>query len=178
MGARDEVVRDVIASLSQDRGDPEAWKRLYQTLWPFVYASAFRALGGSREWSQDAAQDVFLKLLRYADFEKLQDPAAFYAYVRAICLNVSRSYLKTVTHQRSLDEIPGLQSASDASHALSEFSRDLNEDEQELLQLLLEGFALSGIAGKLQVSYSAAAVRVHRLRLKLLELSGSAKSAR
>jgi DNA-directed RNA polymerase specialized sigma24 family protein len=43
----------------------------------------------------------------------------------------------------------------------------LNPEDQQLFRLLIEGYTLPEVSGRLKLSYSNAAVRLHRLRALL-----------
>ncbi|MDQ1405525.1 MAG: hypothetical protein QOG55_1154 [Acidobacteriaceae bacterium] len=43
----------------------------------------------------------------------------------------------------------------------------LNPDDQQLFRLLVEGYTLPEVSGRLNLSYTNAAVRLHRLRVLL-----------
>src|SRR5215467_4150923 len=83
----------VLVRLARQRRDQEAWGELYVRMWPFVLAQNYRCLGGRRDLAEDAAQDVFFRLIRYCAFEHLEDPVDFYAYLTVVCINVSKTYL-------------------------------------------------------------------------------------
>src|SRR5438105_1398660 len=108
-----------IETLAHSRDDERAWGMLFNNLWPLVFATSYRILRGNRDLAEDASQDVFLRILRYARFEDFIDnPEAFKSYVRTICKNVCISYLARLlrqpappsNQQEEIDKLPDKQS--------------------------------------------------------------------
>ena len=96
----------ILQALAAERRDETAWKDLYTVLWPFVLTTVFRRLRGLREVATDASQEVFLRIVHYCDFRGLQNPQVFRAYVRSMCINVSRTFLKQASkYGTDTDEI-------------------------------------------------------------------------
>ncbi len=170
-----------LARLAQSRADEEAWTSLYLAAWPLVMAINYRLLHGAREAAKDASQEVFLRLIRYGPMGELQEPEAFRSYLRMICRNVSRSYLRRL-QQRGETELaealslqPALAEAEIQSPAAEAETQELLDrllgvlapQDQKLVKLLALGYTLPEIAKITHLSYSNVAVRLHRLRKKL-----------
>jgi DNA-directed RNA polymerase specialized sigma24 family protein len=68
-----------------------------------------------------------------------------------------------------LDSLTG-PSIEDVELTIARFWPSLNRLEQGLLRLLKEGRTISDVAEFLGIEYSAAAVRIHRLKLRMREL--------
>jgi RNA polymerase sigma factor (sigma-70 family) len=172
----------ILQALAAERRDETAWKDLYTLLWPFVLTTVFRRLRGLREVATDASQEVFLRIVHYCDFGRLQNPQVFRAYVRSMCINVSRTYLKqaskygTDTDEIGLDDWKELASrfplpdeTAQVNEVLSDILGDLEDSaiDKLILSRVIQGFALPEIASECGLSYSATAVRLHRLRRRL-----------
>ena len=171
-----------LARLARDKGDQGAWQQVYNLLWPRVVSTTYRLLGGLKDRAEDAAQEVFHRLVRYTNFEKLRTPDEFLGYIHVMCENVAADFLKELMHQTiSLED--GLDDAQQErltpanpeqiaiTMELTEKLRGLLQpDELILLQLLSEGVEHQEIATKFGWSYGKAGVRVHRLRAKVRKL--------
>ena len=172
---------DALSRLAQTRGDEDAWRILYDTMWPYVLAILYRELKGVGDLAEDASQDVFLRLLRYTEFDELSDPAAFKRYLRTVCVNVARDYLKQIMRVRfgdldddrllQLEQAPVAQPSPerevDARERLDALTEGLDEAQRRLLHLVSEGYTLDEIARLIGLSYTNVGVRLHRLRREL-----------
>jgi RNA polymerase sigma factor (sigma-70 family) len=174
----------VLQALAYDRENESGWRRLVTILWPYVFATNYALLGGVKDLAEDATQDVFLRLMKYGNFKELESGAALRAYLRTICRNTSRTYFKTLSDRLGYSS-SGFEKGADLSAEgimpddaleLSELTaslhENLSESERKVLVLLIQGYDLGEVAQKLAISYSAAGVRVHRLRQKLLASLG------
>jgi RNA polymerase sigma factor (sigma-70 family) len=142
----------------------------------------YRSFGGDSELVSDWSQETFLRMLRYAPFEDLQDPAEFRAYLTSVAKNVARTSFKRRStagrlerefHAAELETVDAWGTAQ-ATEELLEledlFERALGrlpDEDRQLLRLLAEDRSLSEIAARLGITYQNAGVRVHRLREKL-----------
>ena len=145
---------------------------------PFVVALAYRRLGGHEELARDAAQDVFIRLLRTCPFARLEDADALRAYVWRTADNVSRDYRRRLddnakrTSPLEISEIASaVQSQPSDSIAFqqwfSSMSRHLLPIDREILLMTAQGYDLNEIAEATGLTYSNTAVRLHRLRRRL-----------
>lgn len=174
-----------LQDLAKARTDEHAWTILYRTMWPFVLGHTYRALRGQRELAEDASQEVFHRLVRYCNFETMTTVQVFRGYVRSVCWNVSRDYLSQILRRRedlSSDEQDEMLSElvvtattpEDIVQTLEVLNKGilakLDNNDQALVKLLLDGYTLREIAQQLEIDYSTAGVRVHRLRERLRNL--------
>jgi RNA polymerase sigma-70 factor (ECF subfamily) len=170
----------ILGQLAKSRTDEEAWASLYRQMWPFVIAIFYRQLGGIKEVAEDAAQDVFLRLVRSCPFGKLQNTDLFRAYVRRVAQNVARTYryrfLKRAETEKEMKTTP--EEAVDNKQPLPEdyFGQEqllrniiaqLDETDRQLIRLLAKDLSLSDVAKATGLTYTNAGVRLHRLRRKL-----------
>ncbi len=179
--SRDEPLALLLGRLAERRDDEDAWGSLYRLLWPFVYASAFRQLRGRWDLAEDAAQEVFLRLARYAPLEDLREPGAFRAYVWVTAKNITRTMLKRQIGAKELplgdrnDPMEEVLTASGGDPSRRAEIRDtvralldrLPGPDAEIVRLLLQGADLKEIAAETGRGYSDVAVRLHRLRARL-----------
>jgi RNA polymerase sigma factor (sigma-70 family) len=174
---------DLLQRLARSPEDQHAWTALYHQLWPFVFAINYRLLRGRRELAEDLSQDVFLRLQRYCPFERLKKTEDFKAYVAVVCRNTCRNVLRSARHELPLDEICDpdtleLPAAFDmakqveADDLLRDLIGCLGPEDRNLLRLILHGYGVWEIAERSGLGYSAAGVRVFRLRRKLAGVLG------
>jgi RNA polymerase sigma factor (sigma-70 family) len=173
------VSEELVRALAAAPNDQALWGRLYDKLRPGVYYAAYRACRGASELARDLVQGAFERLLRYGDLKSFETDAQLAAYLRAIVWRLALAEMRraAVTSSLTADDEKELASPfgttdSDAEFAtadLKSLAQDLSEEDRELLGQLVVGRTLTEIADSAGISYSAAAVRVHRLKDKLRE---------
>ncbi|MCX6020908.1 MAG: hypothetical protein NTZ05_04105, partial [Chloroflexi bacterium] len=112
--------------------------------------------------------------------ERALDAVTLLAYLRAVSSNVlSSHWSKRRRNELSLDQLleedPGLVHSESERTSLHEMEEDfanltngLTDNDRKLLRYLVNGYSLGEAAEGLGISYSAAGVRLHRLRRRLL----------
>ncbi len=179
MDAQSNSLPSILSRLAKSRMDMDAWQLLYVRMWPLVVSWNFRFLGGSREAAEDVSQEVFLRLLKYCSFGRLRRPNAFLAYLRTVCQNVSRDYLNELRRRKEgvLEQSVQLRGSGLPRIADREITdtyyrvlNGLNETDRELIELAVLGYTLEEIAEATGLTYSNAAVRIHRIRKKIRRL--------
>ena len=185
MTATPSGLESIIKRLANDPVDEFAWGELYRQLWPFVFTVTYRRLRGTRALAEDAAQDVFLRLLRARPFRNFADERALRAYVRRVAENTANDYLRRVLGVQSVetalsdlerwhDEVPAPPTEREGTVELRDLldgaRRSLPSVDGEILSLVIEGRNLSEIAKATGLSYANAGVRLHRLRKRLRKL--------
>jgi RNA polymerase sigma factor (sigma-70 family) len=177
-----DMLPAVLERLKASPADEDAWSFLYRQLWPFIIAIVYRRLKGrEKKAAEDAAQEVFVRLLRAQPFGKIPNAEALRAYVAKIAENVARTHLRKVHVQevgrRDVAEWHGLEPPlagleSDDELRVRELwtlaESVLEPKDRDLLRLILEGSSLHQAADRMGLSYSNAGVRLHRIRRKLL----------
>jgi len=167
-----------LRNLAANRGDQEAWRILFFGAWAAGLSAANRTLRGQIDLAKDAVQEAFQRVIKYCDFERLQDPDAFLSYFRAISRNVARDTLTRLAPELAaqvpLEEFetpsPRIETPATpeelamAEQLKQELLRSLDPGDQHLFRLLLEGYTLTEISSRLGLTYGNAAVRLHRLR--------------
>jgi RNA polymerase sigma factor (sigma-70 family) len=178
---QEDALTGVLDRLAVAPSDEDAWRSLYLQLWPFVIGVIHRRLRGNvRGAAEDAAQEVFIRLLRSRPFQNIRNADAFRGYVWKIADNVAKTHLQKIRKkddsERAVAELDGNDRTFGpvepneqfvVEEALGAIQGQLEPQDNELLSLLLEGQNLGQVAGRLGVSYSTAGVRLHRLRKKL-----------
>jgi RNA polymerase sigma factor (sigma-70 family) len=174
----------MLQRLRASPADEDAWSSLYRQLWPFVFAVVHRRLQTSAV--EDAAQEVFIKLLRSRPYENISDADAFRAYVWRMADNVAKTHLlKQHADQHAKRDLAEWQQFEPSGEALDGegalvanellglAENTLDAKDRDLLRMMLEGANLAQAADKLGLSYSNAGVRLHRMRRRLSGLLGS-----
>jgi RNA polymerase sigma factor (sigma-70 family) len=173
----DEKLHELLGLLQEDPRNEDLWKALYDKIRRFVYVVAFRVLNGNGELAQDATQVVFLRLFEYCEFTEFSEPQEFLGYVATVARHVALDLIKregkyvTGLDVTLCDFLPGTPTPRQHERAktqLHDLLEQLDSDDKSLVNMLMEGWTLDEIAERLGVSYANAAVRVHRLREKLL----------
>lgn len=162
-----------LGMLRREPNNEQHWESLYKLLRSFVWAIAYRSLSGDREMASDATQETFLRLFRYTDFHSFTLPEQFLAYVATVVRHASVN-LKRGAWEHSADleaaesrQVPTRDVESLNAIARREILDRLDKPNRRLAELLFQGQTLSAIARELGISYSAAGVRVFRLRRRL-----------
>lgn len=152
---------------------------LYRKMWPWVLAVLYRTLRAHRELAEDASQEVFIRLLRYARFAEFQGEKEFKNYVYIICQNVGRNYISVLSglREHSLEKIEEqiLEWKNSESHErdvllsvrAQEILNNLGADDRRLMEMIVAGHDLADVAKNMGLSYKNAAVRLHRIRKRL-----------
>ncbi len=180
--ANGEDLAAILQVLTLKPEDDAAWRRLFLLLWPFVTAIVWRRLR-DRTAAEDAAQEVFIRLVKAKPFAKIDGAPQLRAYVWRTAVNVANDHAENKRRQQLREnearelgtpEIT-LEPAQSEDHllfgeALALAHTSLLPEENRLLLLLLKGQNLRETAQELGQSYSATAVRLHRVRDKLHKL--------
>jgi RNA polymerase sigma factor (sigma-70 family) len=174
----DEELHELLGLLRRDPTNEDLWKALYDKIRRFVYVVAFRVLNGNEELAQDATQVVFLRLFEYCEFTEFSEPQEFLGYVATVARHVALDLIKregkyvTGLDVTLCDFLPGTPTPRQherAKNQLHDLLEQLDPDDKSLVNMLMEGRTLDEIAERIGISYANAAVRVHRLREKLLK---------
>jgi RNA polymerase sigma factor (sigma-70 family) len=172
-----ETLRALLAKLARDPRNEELWSELYHHVYRFVSSVAYRALHGNKESAKDATQIVFLRLFEYCEFTQFSEPEEFLGYIATIArhaaLDMNKAEGKYVTglDLTLCDFIPGgptPEQHESARKRLGDLLDQLGPEETRLVNLLMQGLSLDQIASELDISYANAAVRIHRLRERML----------
>ncbi len=172
---------EALRRLATDRSDQEAWRILFLGAWGTGLSASNRTLRGQVELAKDVTQEAFQRLIKYCDFQELQDPDAFLPYFRAVCRNVARDALTRLAPELAaqvpLEELDTASPRVEQPATPEELARaeqlkrellaTLDSEDQQLFRLLIEGYSLPEVSGRLNLSYTNAAVRLHRLRVLL-----------
>jgi DNA-directed RNA polymerase specialized sigma24 family protein len=176
------ILEEAVAALRRN-ADDAAWGHFYRLVAPLIRGQLFLLGVQHPDRADDHLQDVLFRFLRYSpwrhDWRGLPPAPVVIGYLREIARNVCfdkrsrippRDTSKAQDDLSPLDTLPGGATTADIETAFGRWWQQLSNDERVLLNLLMEGHALSEIADLLGISYSAAGLRVHRLKAKLRTL--------
>jgi RNA polymerase sigma factor (sigma-70 family) len=183
MKATEKNITVALGRLAVDSRDEYAWRALHKSLWPFVMSIVYRRLK-DKIAAEDAAQEVFLRLVHSRPYERIRDGGEFQAYVWRVAINCANtSHVMAQQHSdrksalsdyRGSEDGAGTAAASEDrlifEEVLTLAEGSLAPQDSRLLTILLQGRSLREAADELGQTYSGAGVRLHRLRLKLSKL--------
>ena len=173
------------------RGDRPAFEELVRQTFSDTYTLAYR-LTGNEEDARDVAQEAYLRA--WKGMSKFRGDAQFSTWMYRITANAAATFTKKRRRQRteSIDDVGepaelryDYQPAevSEAADLLERLSAAVDDLPPKLRQVVVlrdvYGLGHEAIAEELDITESAAKVRLHRARRKLrevLELPGEQRS--
>jgi RNA polymerase sigma factor (sigma-70 family) len=170
------VTVGLLKDLRERSQDGKAWENAYRALRPAVYRTAYSLTGGNVAAAEDLTQEAFLRFLQYTDLNALDSDEHLLSYlrqtVRHLCWDRKKNAVVTTSvdtpeAQFMLNRGADNEEVESLAWDIEQLSGTLPELERQLLRELITGSPLADIARKLNITYGAAAVRVHRLRAKL-----------
>lgn len=165
---------DFLPKLRESPQDDKLWAEMYRALRPSVYRTAYGLLRGDVGAAEDVTQNAFMRFLQYADLDSLESDDHLLAYLRQtarhLCWDYRRSKAATISID-STDIKDTLSAGPDSEEEMRNLAWDIEQlgkglsvGERALLKELANETPIAEIAFKLNITYGAAAVRVHRLR--------------
>jgi RNA polymerase sigma-70 factor, ECF subfamily len=160
-------------------GDSAAFEALLRTHEVRVSRTAWRLLG-NRQDTQDAAQEVFLRLHR--NLRQIDSAGNLAGWLYRVTVNVCRDMLRKRKNVASLDDAwLGAESSTESDlvrdqqrRMVREALRSLPEKERAALTLRdLEGLSTREVAGILGSTEATVRSQVSAARLKIRKLLGS-----
>jgi RNA polymerase sigma factor (sigma-70 family) len=150
---------------------------MYRALRPLVYRTAYGLLRGDVEAAEDVTQNAFMRFLQYADLNALENDNHLLAYLRQTARHLCSDYRRSKAATISIDstDIKDTLSAepdpeeemANLAWDLAQLGKGLPPADRALLEELANETPIAEIAVKFNITYSAAAVRVHRLRQRI-----------
>jgi RNA polymerase sigma factor (sigma-70 family) len=174
---------DEALMLAVKNGNVDKFSQLFERHRPRLFAFFYR-MTGNASGSEDLAQEVFVRMLKYR--KSFDDGKEFRPWMYQIARNVRADYFRKVENESLLSEYRGPAAEPSPSQ---EFERQqqasmlhrallaLPEEKRELLILArYEGLRYEAIAALMEIDVGAVKVRVHRalreLRAVFLKMSG------
>ena len=154
--------------LRQMPNDQTAWGELFRLTWPFVVSLCHRSLPAARRVleADDVAQEVYFKFARYWKEKRpsIEDRDTLFSLLAVMTRQLARDAIRWETRARR--DVGKEQSLSetqtdDGRHELAEIElldlldkvcSALDPSDSQVLSLRLQGYELSEIAEKLDVS--------------------------
>jgi RNA polymerase sigma factor (sigma-70 family) len=169
---------DLIAKIRENPASQRAWATWYKSVYPKVYYAAFRFVRGNTEAARDLASETFTRFLHYQAIERVASDQHAQSFLIKTCRNlaIDRGARPEEVTFDELDELETVQPTEEslgAALALDKMVQVLNPEERQLVEWIRAGLNIAEAAKKLGISYTAAGVRVHRIRHKLRETFGS-----
>ena len=145
-----------------------------------MYYAIYRMVKGDQERTADLTQGAVERFLRYRAVERVTTDAESIAYLVRTAERLNRDAARESRARRTIQD--GLRATmgqhvrvdtDEVTNALDleRLTNRLGAPDAQLIRLLREGKSLGDIAEVLGVSYSAAATRVHRAKLRLRKIA-------
>ena len=151
--------------------DQSAWDKWFKHVYPRVYYILYRRTHGNKDISEECVQGAIERFLKYQGLQKVTSDKESVAFITRIALNLwTERRLLDANFTSTADEpktAPGYQSGIDARLDLYRLSSQLPKVDQALIWQLNQGQTVSEIAKSLGISYTAAGVRIHRIKHQL-----------
>jgi len=169
---------DLIEAIRQAPRSERLWSVWYTKTYPGVYYAAYRFSRGNADAARDLTQETFTRFVQYDAIQRVDDEEHARAFLIKTCRNLAIDR-DARAREIPLDDIPEyhLAQPSDtpagAGPDLEEMLQFLDTEDRKLIAWTQEGFTLAEIARKLNISYTAAGVRLHRLRKRLRQKNGT-----
>lgn len=159
----------------RDPDDRQAFAEWYRETYPAVFMTAYRVALGNRATAEDLSHEAIVAFVTRGGLRKVMDEHGALAYLKRAVTNGYIDALRARKHE--IDAEPPEPAADSYIPELVELSQEydalvetLDESDRELLRMIIAGHTLPEIAGAFAISYSAAGVRVHRIKNKIREL--------
>ncbi|SRR6266404_1447917 len=162
--------------LKADPSDMAAFESWYRETYPELFMAAFRITRGNRAMAEDICQEAILGFVTEGHIQKTRGAPEALAYLRRMSANL---HVDQIRKSMRTQKLPPDSVESDHSAETEVEARDLYallidrlpNDDHEILGMMFAGETLERIAETLDISYSNAAVRVHRIRNIIIELT-------
>jgi RNA polymerase sigma factor (sigma-70 family) len=163
---------DLVGAVREKPKDQRRWAAWYRLMYPRLYFIAYRLTKGNAAAAQDLVQDTFARFLDYRAIERVTNDNHSFAFLVTTCRrlaydrNVSPDELKRESFEE-VDLVAAPGETADSSMDVERMLQALGPEDRQLMHWARQGLSVSEIAARLRVTYSAAGVRLHRLRKQL-----------
>jgi len=162
--------------LKADQSDMAAFESWYRETYPELFMAAFRITRGNRAMAEDLCQETILAFVTEGHIQKADGAPEALAYLRRMSANL---HVDQIRKSLRTQKVPPDPTESDHTAETEVEARDiyallidrLPSEDHEILGMMFAGETLERIAATLNMSYSNAAVRVHRIRNIIKELT-------
>lgn len=169
--------KDLIEGIREHPADQHRWAEWYKAVYPRLYYVAFRLTNGNTDAARDLVQETFTRFLGYRAIERVSSDQHALSFLIRTCRNLAFDRSARVRQlpegsPEELESIPGAEQPIEPALDFERILQTLGPQDRQLMQWAREGMSVSEIATRLGVTYSAAGVRLHRLRKRLRESHG------
>lgn len=163
---------DLIAKIRASPDSERRWATWYRAVYPKIYYAAFRFANGNADTARDLTQEAFTRFLGYRAIDRVTSDQHALAFLIKTCRNLAtdrnaRAHEISLGGLEEIEAISGAEPAIELSIDLDRMLQNLEPDERQIMLWARDGESVSDIARKLGVSYTAAGVRLHRVRERL-----------
>jgi RNA polymerase sigma-70 factor (ECF subfamily) len=168
---------DLIERIRERPTDQHRWAAWYRSVYPKLYYVAFRLTNGDVAAARDLVQETFARFVTYRAIERVSNDRHALSFLSKTCRNLAfdgnaRARQLPQESPEELESIAGAEQPMEPALDFDRMIRALEPQDRQLMQWAYEGLTISEIAAKLGVTYSAAGVRLHRVRKRLRESYG------
>ena len=165
---------DLVGRIRERPIDQHRWAAWYKSVYPKLYYVAFRLANGNADVARDLIQEAFARFISYRAIERVSNDKHALSFLVKTCRNLAFDHNARAHQlpQESPEELEAIAGAEQPIEPALDFDRmiqSLEPQDRQLMQWAREGMTLSEIAAKLGVTYTAAGVRLHRVRKRLRE---------
>ncbi len=166
---------DLIERIRKAPGDERRWAAWYKATYPRLSYFAFRLMSGDAEAARDLVQEAFTRFVAYRAIERVSNDNHALAFLLTTCRNLAADAGAKVQHvpEQALEGLELMAAADQKSEPALDLDRlqaALEPESRQLIQWAREGLTVAEIAKRLGITYTAAGVRLHRIRKRLQEL--------
>jgi RNA polymerase sigma factor (sigma-70 family) len=163
---------DLIQRLRKRADSERLWEAWYKSTYPMLYFAAFRLANGNADIARDLTQETFTRFLEYRAIDRVENEQHALAYLIKTCRNlaIDRNAHAKAVPMENLTEVEVMSAPEQSAGSIIDLSRAVDEldvADRELVHWMRDGLGVGEIAAKLGISYTAAGVRVHRLKNQL-----------
>ena len=150
--------------------DQDAFGEWYTSLYPTLIDAAFRVSGADRDAAEDLVQDAIIKFASSRAQDRIERDGDATAYlIRSVYnawIDTLRRRNREIATAECIEQLD-LNSPAEilaAEQKLATIQKALKPDDLTILAMMIAGETLPMIAKLANLSYTAAGVRVHRIR--------------
>ena len=168
---------DTFQKLQRDPLNHALFSKWYRTEYPTFYFHALRLTRGDRPLAEELCQDAIVAFFTGGGLERVSEASEARAYIRRAIVNRYIDTLRKLWREDPLEaesdpvETAGPAESVAAVQLYEALFESLSQEDQLILAMLIAGESLTDIAEVAGLRYSAAGVRVHRIRNKIKELN-------
>lgn len=163
---------DLVQRLRKRADSERLWEAWYKSTYPKLYFAAFRLANGNADVARDLTQETFTRFLEYRAIDRVENEQHALAYLIKTCRNlaIGRNAHAKAVPMEGLTEVEAMPAPEQSAGSIVDLDRavdELDAADRELVRWMRDGLGVGEIAAKLGISYTAAGVRVHRLKKQL-----------